>query len=203
MKVTACIAGVLLILGGVGIARQQHETQGDTCGFLIKTEQMHPTVTGPDEIVPLVYVVRQPDSPIEITSVDLQGTSISASDEGLVTQYSIESCVTYKVHNRSDRKVQAFELQLVVTPGGFQAGNFGANLSHRVRSSLPLSSGQSAEIKACDGLLTGTMPRNSPASNKSVSQLRLLVSVDAVDLGDCFYRASLRIPQSSGVIATW
>jgi hypothetical protein len=103
MKITVCSACLLLILGGLGI---------------------QPTVAGPDDIVPLVYVVEQPDSPIEITSVDLQGTSISASDKESATVYTLESCVTYKVHNRSDRTVQIFDLELVVSPGGFPVGNF-------------------------------------------------------------------------------
>jgi hypothetical protein len=203
MKITLCLAGLLLILGGLGIAQQQQQQQKDACGFLVKGEPIQPTVAGPDDIVPLVYVVEQPDSPIEITSVDLRGTSISASDKEIATVYTLESCVTYKVHNRSDRRVQKFDLELVVSPGGFQVGNFEGGGPSRVRSSSPLASGQSVEIKACSGLLSGTMQRNSPASDKSVNQLRLLVSVDAVDLGDCFYRASLRIPRSAGVVAWW
>jgi hypothetical protein len=203
MKITVCFAGVLLILGVSGIARQQQKQQRDACGFLVKGEPIRPTVAGPDDIVPLVYVVEQPDSPIGITSIDLQGTSISASDKESGTVYTLESCVSYKVHNRSDRRVQTFDLELVVSPGGFQVGSFEGGGPFRVRSSSPLASGQSAEIKACPGLLTGTMQRNSPASDKSVNQLRLLVSVDAVDFGDCFYRASLRIPRSAGVVAAW
>jgi hypothetical protein len=203
MKITVCLTGLFFILGGLGIARQQLQRQRDACGFLVQGEPLQPAVAGPDDIVPLVYVVEQPDSPIEITSVDLQGTSISASDKEIRTEYTLESCVTYKVHNRSDRRVQTFDLELVVSPGGFQVGNFEGGGPLRVRSSSPLASGQSAEIKACPGLLNGTMQRNSPASDKSVNQLRLLVSVNAVDLGDCFYRASLRIPRRAGVVAAW
>jgi len=36
---------------------------------------------GPDELLPLVYVVEQPDSPIEVVSVDLTGTWLSISHE--------------------------------------------------------------------------------------------------------------------------
>ena len=92
MKVTVCFAGVILILGGLGIARQQHKQQRDACGFLVKGEPIQPTVAGPDDIVPLVYVVEQPDSPIEITSIDLQGTSISASDKENETAYTLAGC---------------------------------------------------------------------------------------------------------------
>jgi len=42
-------------------------------GFTVQGEPSHATVVGPEDILPIVYVVEQPDSPIEIVSVDLQG----------------------------------------------------------------------------------------------------------------------------------
>jgi hypothetical protein len=56
---------------------------------------------------------------------------------------------------------------------------------------------------SCFVFLNVIIQRNSSFSEKSVNHLMLLISVDAVDLGDCFYRASLRIPQSAGVVAAW
>jgi len=93
-------------------ARQQ-KRDSDACGFVVQGEPTQPAIAGPDDIVPLVYVVGQPGSPIEIVAVDLQGTSLSFSWE----QYTVENCVKYKVHNRTDRVVQGFDVELLVSNG--------------------------------------------------------------------------------------
>jgi len=49
--------------------------------FTVQGEPAQPTVKGPEDIVPLVYVVEQPDSPIEVVSADLTGTWLSVSHE--------------------------------------------------------------------------------------------------------------------------
>jgi hypothetical protein len=165
-------------MGSFAIAqRQQHDS--DACGFTVAGESRRATVAGPDDIVPLVYVVEQPDSPIEILSVDLQGMWLSVSNDQHTEQY----CARYRVHNRSDRVIQQFNLVLMVSAisGG---GGFGAI------SSSPLAPDQTVEIKSCGGGGHGGLPGN---------HVRLLVSVRSVDFGDCFYQASLRIPRSLGV----
>jgi len=134
--------------------------------------------------MPLIYVVEQPDSPIEIVSVDLHGTSLEITDNDFTAQFTVQSCANYKVRNRSDRDVAAFDLELLV--GG---------APNRVHSSSPLVSGQTGEIKACPGIETGTAASKSPIS--------FLVSVVSADLKDCFYRPSLRIPHSLGVKPDW
>jgi hypothetical protein len=83
-------------------------------------------------------------------------------------QYSVRDCATYKVRNRSDRPVQAFDVELSISGGG----GFGA-------ASSPLAPGQTAELKACGGGGHGGVPGNP---------VRLLVFARSVDFGDCFYR---------------
>jgi hypothetical protein len=178
---------LLLLVASLGI-RQQQQGQRDACGFIVQGEASRLTVAGPDNIAQLVHVVEQPDSPIEIVSVDLQGTSLSVSDEEYTTQYAMQSCATYIVHNRSDRNIKTLDLELLVSSGD-------GGSTHRARSSSPLASGQTVEVKACPGTLAGTAPRKS--------HLGLLVSVESVDFGDCFYRPSQRIPHSLGVIPEW
>jgi hypothetical protein len=58
-------------------------------------------VKGPDDIVPLLYVVEQPDSPIEVVSVDLTGMWLSVSHQ----QHTERDCAKYRIRNRSDRNV--------------------------------------------------------------------------------------------------
>jgi hypothetical protein len=72
MRTLIGFLGPLLVMGSFGIAqRQQHDS--DACGFTVQGESRRSTVAEPDDIVPLVYVVEQPDSPIEIVSVGYAG----------------------------------------------------------------------------------------------------------------------------------
>ena len=103
MKIMLTFLGLLLLMVTFGVARQQqHGTE--SCGFAVQGEPAHPTVTGPNDILPLVYVVEQPDSPIEVVSVDLTGMWLSVAND----RHTERDCATYKVRNRSDRPVQAF-----------------------------------------------------------------------------------------------
>src|SRR5713226_713514 len=181
MKITLTFLGLLLLLATFGVARQQHGTE--SCGFAVQGEPTNPTVTGPDDILPLVYVVDQPDSPIEVVSVDLTGMWLSVANE----QHTERDCATYRVRNRSDRPVQAFDVELSVSVlhGG---GGFGT------RPSSPLAPGQLVEIKSCGSGGHGGAPGN---------HVRLLLAVQSVDFGDCFYRPSARIPRSLGVHPVW
>ena len=182
MKILITLLGFFLLTFTLGVARpEQHAS--NSCGFTVQGEPAHPTVTGPDDILPLVYVVEQPDSPIEVVSVDLSGMWLSVANE----QHTERDCATYKVRNRSDRPVQTFEVQVSVSvfTGG---GGFGTH------PSSPVAPGQTVEIKSCGGGGHGGAPGN---------HVRLLVSVQSVDFGDCFYRPSMRIPRSLGVQPVW
>ena len=174
MRTILCL---LLLLGGFGIAQQQHDNEA--CQFGVGGDPVHATVTGPEDLLPLVYVIEQPDSPVEIVSVDLEGMWLSVSGE----QHTARDCAQYKVHNRSDRTIQRFEVMLNVSAASGGGGS-GA------QSSSPLPSGQTVEIKACGVRGRGGAPGN---------HVRLLVFVRSVDFGDCLYRPSLRIPRSLGV----
>jgi hypothetical protein len=179
MKIVISLLSLCLLMFTLGTART-HQHASESCGFTVQGEPAQPTVEGPDDIVPLVYFVEQPDSPIEVVSVDLTGMWLSVANE----QYSVRHCATYKVRNRSDRPVQAFDLELSISGGG----GFGA-------PSSPLAPGQTAELKACGGGGHGVgVPGN---------HVRLLVFARSVDFGDCFYRPSARIPRSLGVHPVW
>jgi hypothetical protein len=181
MRIALILLSFSLLMFTLGVARPQQRAS-ESCGFTVQGEPAHPTVTGPDDILPLVYVVEQPDSPIEVVSVDLSGMWLSVANE----RHTEQDCATYKVRNRSDRLVQAFDVQLQV--GVLTGGvGFGTN------PSSPLAPGQTVEIKSCGGGQGGA-PGN---------HVRLVVSVQSVYFGDCFYRPSLRIPRSLGVGPVW
>jgi hypothetical protein len=179
MRTIVSLLGLLLLTGGFGVAQQQQH-DSEACTFAVHGDPVHATVEGPEGIVPLVYVVEQPDSPVEIVSVDLEGMRLSVSHE----QYTEHNCARYKARNRSDRVVQRFEIDLKANGGG----GFGTS------SSSPLAPGQTVEIKACNGGGRGGAPGN---------RVRLLVAVGSVVFEDCFYRPSLRIPRSLGVHPIW
>jgi hypothetical protein len=182
LKITLTFLGLFLQVVTLGSARQQHPDE--ECTFSVQGEPTRPTVTGPDDLVPLVYVVEQPDSPIEIVSVDLEGMWVSVSHE----QVTERSCAKYKVRNRSDRPIQAFGIELRVTNVRGVGGGSGA------QSSSPLAPGQTVEIRSCGGGGQGDAPDN---------YVRLLVYVGSVNFGDCFCRPSIRIPRSLKVRSIW
>jgi hypothetical protein len=175
MRMTATFLGLLLFGTSLGSAPPQQ--QRDECGFTLQGEPTKPTITGPDDIVPLVYVVAQPDSPIEVLSADFTGTSLSVSNE----QYSFRSCAKVSVHNRSDRPVQGFQVQDSIGPHlptlGFRFPG--------LRSS-PLAPGQTAEINFCGGGGHGGAPGN---------RVSVFVFVSSIDWGGCLYQPSLRAPR--------
>src|SRR5215470_1929655 len=109
MRIVIGAVSLLLLMGGFGISQEKRQPDTATCGFAVQGELTRATVVGPDDLVPLVYVVEQPDSPIEIASVDLTGMWLSVANE----KKTWHDCAQYKVHNRSDRVIQRFGIELL------------------------------------------------------------------------------------------
>jgi hypothetical protein len=68
MRTTIGFLGLLILTGCLGMAQQQPDNS-DACKFNVRGDPVHATVTGPEDIVKLVHIIDQPDSPIEIVSV--------------------------------------------------------------------------------------------------------------------------------------
>ena len=183
MKTILSFFCLLLLATNLGVAKQQ-ENQSDACKFSVQGNPAHPAVTGPDDILPLVHVVEQNDSPVEILSVDLKGTELSATDE----HYTVRYCARYRVRNRSDRVIQRFGVALRLNDAG------GGSTGMLDRDPSALTPGQIAEIGNCNLGGHGGAPGN---------HVRLIVSVEAIDFGGCLYRPSLRIPISLGIRPVW
>src|SRR5262249_10214775 len=113
MKTIVSLSVFFILFGSSFNTAQDQDLNQKACGFAVQSQPVRASITGPDEIVSLAYVVEQPDSPIEVVSVDLQGTSLSVSEQEHTTQYTVQSCANYKIHNRSDREVKAFDLELL------------------------------------------------------------------------------------------
>lgn len=179
----AGFVGLLLVALGLGGPRQQQADDSRSCGFSVRAELSPVTITGPEDIVPLVYVVRQPDSPVEIVSLNFEGTWLSVSGG----RYTEKTCIAYAIHNRSDRTIMGVDVGVVVN---YAAGG-GYFVPH---SRSPLPPGQTAEEKWCNGGSSG---------DARGDRARLIVSVTGVNLGDCLYWPSVRIPRRLGVSGAW
>jgi hypothetical protein len=62
-------SALVLALCASLFATQQPQT--DACHFTVQGSAERPQISGPPDLLPLVYVVDQPDSPLEITSINL------------------------------------------------------------------------------------------------------------------------------------
>jgi hypothetical protein len=165
---------LLLAFSAGSFAQQQ--SQPNACRFTVPASSTRPKITGPPDMVPLVYVVDQPDSPIEILSINLDGSWLSVSGE----RYTERTCVKYQVRNRSDRVVQHVEVLL-----GYN-GLSGAGVSN----SASISPGQTAELIAC--------PMGG-SGDERVNPMKILIAVESTVLDDCAYRPSFRVPLSLGI----
>jgi hypothetical protein len=69
MKLLVSCLVVLLFAPFGPPVTQQSEGSG-SCGFTVSGAVGKTTIGGPDEIVSLVHIVGQPDSPVEIVGID-------------------------------------------------------------------------------------------------------------------------------------
>jgi hypothetical protein len=163
----------VLTLSATPFAHQP--SQPNACGFTIQSNSAQPEITGPPDMVPLVYVIEQPDSPIEIQSVNLDGSWLSVVGD----RYTERTIVKYQVRNGSDRTVRRVQLLL-----GYN-GRSGAGASN----SAPISPGESATLIA----------EVAGSGNVGVHPLKILIYVGPIESDDCALRPSVRVPLSLGV----
>jgi len=183
MKLTFLALLLLVVTFGINPARKPQGNSA-SCGFAVQSELVEPRIKGPDELVPLVHVVEQLDSPIEVVSVDLTGMWLSISHEQTTEHF----CAKYRVRNRSDQAVQKFEIMLLLSTVAGAGGSAGAV------SSSPLLPQQAVEVESCGASGNGSAKDN---------YVRLLVYVDKLEFEHCHYKPSLRIPHSLRVYTVW
>jgi hypothetical protein len=171
-------SALALVLCARLFAHQQ--SQPDACRFTVQGSAERPQISGPPDLVPLVYVVDQPDSPLEIVSINLDGSWLSVSGE----RYTERTCVKYQVRNRSDRVMRRVEVLLG------HNGLIGAGASN----SAAISPGQTTELIAC-GIGGSGDVRTNP--------MKILVSVGPIAFDDCAFRPSVRVPLSLGIKPPW
>jgi hypothetical protein len=167
----------VLTLSATLFAHQQ--SQPNACAFTIQSNPTRPEIIGPPDMVPLVYVIEQPDSPIEIQSVNLDGSWLSVVGD----RYTERTVVKYQIRNRSDRTVRRVQLLL-----GYN-GRSGAGASN----SAPISAGESATLIAEVG----------GSGDVRTHPMKILIFVGPIEFDDCAFRPSVRVPLSWGVKPPW
>jgi hypothetical protein len=176
MKFFFALVGFASLALGFSPTLQQPEPV-DSCHFTVSEDTTKPTITGPEDITPLVYIVDQPDSPVEIVSMDLTGYVLSVAHE----RFTFKDCRNMKVRNRGDQPVNGLEVMVLVSSRGFGVGpGFSSGLSG---PNIP--PGQEAEIRSCNGSGTG---------DARSDQVRIFVFVERVGMNKCVYLPSKRIP---------
>lgn len=170
---------ILLLPASVSV-RSQQQDDSSACKFTIHESTTKPTITGPDEVVSRVHAIEQPDSPLEILSVDFKNAALSVYDE----KFRWDCRSTMKIRNRSDRTIQGFDVLVGVRD------SLGAGVGGGRRISTGLAPGQEVEFKSCGDSGSGGAPNGI---------VRVLVGVRWVVVEGCEYHVSARIPQSSGV----
>jgi hypothetical protein len=183
MKAFALCMSILLL--GLGKASPQQPSEpAESCGFTVSGSPAKAVITGPEDIVPLVYVVDQPDSPVEILAVDFSDSFLSFTRDQVTA--TLHCVVT--VHNRTEKRVKGFGINVFVA--GKSGAPAGVGLDS-VRSGAPeLAPGQELQIRGCGVMGNGGAPDN---------YVRILVYVSGVNMGDCLYEPSKRIPIKLGV----
>lgn len=177
MKFLVFLVGLASLVFGIPPKFQQPES-ADSCRFALSGDAVKPTITAPEDITPLVYVIDQPDSPVEVVSLDLTGYVLSVASE----RYTYKSCLTMRVRNRSDQPVSNVEVNVFLSTKGYIHGPGFVSPAGQIRS---LGPGQETEIRGCGAGGTGDAPGN---------RVHIFASVEQLRINKCVYIPSKRIP---------
>ena len=167
----------LLITAGAPLLAQQPPDE-NACKFTVSESKQKATIAGPDEIVRLVRVVQQPDSPIEILAVDFKDSWSARNGNNFTERTRFKA----RVRNRSDKPIRGLSVVVWKSPGGLRGGygTLNAPLSKPL-----LSPGEEIELQSAGSGGSGAEPEQD---------FQLLVSVDWVSFEGCQFYPSLRLP---------
>jgi hypothetical protein len=80
MKLFLSCGGILLLVLNAPAGTQPPDDR-NACGFKVSESATKPSITGPDEVVAMTYVIEQPDSPVEILAIDFKDSFVSVTNE--------------------------------------------------------------------------------------------------------------------------
>jgi hypothetical protein len=179
MKLLLCSVGVFFLALSAATATQAPEDR-DSCRFQVSESTTKPSITGPQDIVAMTYVIEQPDSPVEVLAMDFKDSFLSVAHERVTEELRC----TAKIRNRSDQSIRGVDISVVVASGGSAVGT---GLIGRSGNWSGLAPGQEIDILGCGSRGTGGTHDNL---------VHVLVFVSRVDTGDCSYLPSRRYPRT-------
>jgi hypothetical protein len=161
------------------------DQEASTCEFTLNEPSVkQAAVTGTDGIKVPLHVMHQPDSPVEILTVDLTGYTfdVSQGSDGIYRSSERGRCKV-TVRNRSNLSIRGFET--AVGYNGFVWTQPGA---------ASFNPGQQMELAAACG---------GGGSGHSKVPPSLVISVQRVEFPGCTYQPSMRFPRNiKGRLAT-
>ncbi len=183
MRILLYCAGISLLALGAPTAIQPPEDR-DACHFTVSESTSKPSITGPEDVVAMVHVIEQPDSPIEILAMDFKDSFVSVAHERMTEQLRC----TAKIRNRGDQVIRGFDIEVLLA--SVEGGAVGTGFVERPSRRESLAPGQEMEIQGCGGSGSGGAPNNL---------VHLLVFVRAIDTEGCSYFPSKRVSHQLGV----
>jgi hypothetical protein len=177
MNLLISFLSILLVLQTAS-APVQPPSESETCQFNLSGSPVKPTFEGPQEVTDRVYFVDQPDSPLEIVSVDFTRSFLSVARERMAEQLRC----TAKVRNHSDQTILGFDVHVIV---GRQGRGVGTTFGGPPTRHQTLAPGQEWELQGCGAYGVGGAPENG---------VYVFVFVNAVDIAGCTYQPSMRYP---------
>ena len=180
----SCLSVLFLVSGNTPLV--QAPQTDDSCHFRVSSELAKTTISGPEDITALVHVVEQPDSPVEILTIDFKDSWLSVAHERVTEQLRC----TMKIRNRSDQQVKGLSISVIVGPSPSKGQGTGFEGFPGPAQSRSLAPGQEADIIGCGGGGSGGAPGN---------HIRIFVYVGRVDWDGCFYVPSKRLPYELGI----
>jgi hypothetical protein len=180
----ALVSLFVIFMACMGVTAAQETAGSEACEFAIRGSEGDPVIAGPEEVVSIARVLRQPDSPIVVRSVDFEGTFLWVGDG----EYSWEPRAKVLLRNQSDRVVENFEVFVFLMDEGG-----GGGVTKQLRGVQPEGLRPQAEVEMV--LRAGRGHGGSKANG-----VHLMVGVEWVQLKACRYSPSMRMPSELGVV---
>lgn len=178
MHRSAMVFVLLLFMSGSSSSGQVR-SGAPSCDFEVVENLEQPTlaVAGPEEVVSRLHVVHQPDSPVEMVGLDLEGTQFVASESNGRTRFTYQLNGNVDFRNRSDQVVERVDVAIRVGSCQPPAGRPGDSWFGRLRPGGTTT-------------LPATESGGSGGAAEGVGQVFFWAWIDRVEFGQCAYRPS-------------
>lgn len=177
------LLGFLLVFLVAPAQAQDSDAPTSACKFRLREASVSAArIMGPEEIVRIASVLEQPNSPLEILSVDYTGSWFTAMSDSVTHRH----CVTIRIRNRSDQRIEGFQVF-----AGFSSPDH-PDAREGFVEKRNIGAGREYELSSCGG---GGVLRG-----ESIKP-RYAAGVESVSFNDCTYYPSKTDKKSEGLKA--